>query len=77
MSANCLNTLGNGGYQPINFALSWPTSGKKSKNPSHLQKARQLAGFSTELPGHWCEQAPSFFGWNLGLHQGYQPTTSE
>jgi hypothetical protein len=27
MSANCLNTLGNGGYQPIKFALSRPTSG--------------------------------------------------
>jgi hypothetical protein len=35
MSTNCLNTLGNGRYQPIKFALSRPTAGYNLKNPSH------------------------------------------
>jgi hypothetical protein len=28
MSANCPNTLGNGGYEPIKFALLGPLPGK-------------------------------------------------
>ena len=46
-------TLGNGGYQPIKFALSRPTSGYILKIPSHLLEARKLSVLSKELPGLW------------------------
>jgi hypothetical protein len=52
MSTNCLITLGSGGYQPIKFALSRPTS--ELRNLSHLLETRKLSVFSTELPGLCC-----------------------
>ena len=63
MSANCLNTLGNGGYQLIKFALSRPTSGFNLKISSHLLEARKLSIFSTDLPGLWTWLMASSQSW--------------